>query len=74
MQPGQVASEIQTRSRTRQQQESSANASSMHEYERTIEENFQNHIKPYLQLYLEQTRRSDPINCVFDMSNCFENQ
>ena len=37
-------------------------------YEKEIEEDFQAQVQPILQLYLQKTRRSNPINSVFDMS------
>ncbi len=41
----------------------------MRAYEKEIEEDFQAQIQPILQMYLHKTRRSNPINSVFDMSN-----
>ncbi len=41
----------------------------MRAYEKEIEDDFQAQIQPSLQMYLSKTRRSNPINSVFDMSN-----
>jgi hypothetical protein len=44
-------------------------ASNVRAYEKEIEEDFQAQIQPILQMYLYKTRRSNPINSVFDMSS-----
>lgn len=41
----------------------------MRAYEKEIEEDFQAQVQPILQLYLQKTRRSTPVNLVLDMSN-----
>ena len=47
-------------------------ASNMHAYEKQIEENFKIQIQPLLQIYLEETRRPNPIHSIFDMSDHIE--
>jgi hypothetical protein len=44
-------------------------ASNMRAYEKEIEQDFQAQVQPILQTYLQKTRRPNPINSVFDMSN-----
>jgi len=44
-------------------------ASNILTYEKEIEQDFQAQIQPILQLYLQKTRRSNPINSILDMSN-----
>jgi hypothetical protein len=41
----------------------------MRAYEKHIEEEFQTQVQPILQIYLQKTRRSPPINSVLDMSH-----
>ncbi|CAF1529487.1 unnamed protein product [Adineta ricciae] len=40
------------------------------DYEKEIEDDFRAQIQSILQAYLQKTRRSSPINSIFDMSNC----
>ena len=47
-------------------------ASNAHASEREIEADFQAQIQPILELYLQRTRRSNPINSILDMSNCVQ--
>ncbi|CAF1477332.1 unnamed protein product [Adineta ricciae] len=43
------------------------------DHEKEIEDDFRAQIQSILQAYLQRTRRSSPINSIFDMSNCVDN-